>query len=386
VPRLLIVGALLLIAQVSSKQCDSNSTGNAVPVVVSGGPANNGFNQPFVSVTVCVPGSSTCQTIDGILLDTGSEGLRIVSSALRIPLPQQTNAAGPVVECLPFLDSVTWGPVVTADVKLAAEQATGIPIQVIGTDKFASIPSACSNQGTPQETADDLFANGILGIGLGIHDCGIGCAAVGASNPGLYYACPSNGTCQITAQPVANQVVSPVAQFAADNNGFVVRLPGVAIGGQSSVSGALVFGIGTQPNNGLEDARVFTTDAVGNIRTTFNNQTYPAFLDSGSNGIFFLNSATTGLPLCSHSIGFYCPPSIVTLSATQTGNNRNTAVISFAAGNVDVVNATFSAMGEATGENPGGFDWGLPFFYGRSVYVAIVGRSTPGGTGPYWAF
>jgi hypothetical protein len=76
----------------------------------------------------------------------------------------------------------------------------------------------------------------------------------------------------------------------------------------------------------------------------------------------------------------------VTLSATQTGNNRNTAVISFGAGNVDVVNATFSAMGDATGENPGGFDWGLPFFYGRSVYVAIVGRSTPGGTGPYWAF
>ena len=45
-----------------------------------------------------------------------------------------------------------------------------------------------------------------------------------------------------------------------------------------------------------------------------------------------------------------------------------------------------TAMGEATGENPGGFDWGLPFFYGRSVYVAVVGRSTPGGAGPYWAF
>lgn len=357
-----------------------------LPIAVNGGPTNNAFNQPFVSVTVCVPGSSTCQTIDGILLDTGSEGLRIVSSALRIPLPQQTNAAGPVVECLPFVDSVTWGPVVTADVRLAGERADGIPIQVIGTDKFPSIPGPCANQGSPQETPDDLLANGILGIGIGIRDCGIGCATSGATNPGLYYTCPANGACQVAAQPVANQVVNPVAQFPADNNGFVVRLPSVAAGGQAAVSGALVFGIGTQSNNGLEDARVFTTDAVGNIRTMFNNLTYPAFLDSGSNGIFFLDSATTGLPRCRQSIGFYCPPSIVTLSATQAGINRTTAAVSFRAGNVDAVNATFSVMGDATGENPGGFDWGLPFFFGRSVYVAIVGRSTPGGTGPYWAF
>ncbi|MDQ1387146.1 MAG: hypothetical protein QOF56_600, partial [Acidobacteriaceae bacterium] len=32
------------------------------------------------------------------------------------------------------------------------------------------------------------------------------------------------------------------------------------------------------------------------------------------------------------------------------------------------------------------FDWGLPFFYGRNVYTAIETKSTPGGTGPYWAY
>jgi hypothetical protein len=32
------------------------------------------------------------------------------------------------------------------------------------------------------------------------------------------------------------------------------------------------------------------------------------------------------------------------------------------------------------------FAWGLPFFYGRHVYTAIETRSTPGGTGPYYAF
>ena len=115
-----------------------------VPIVVNGGPVNNGFNEAFVSVTVCVPSTSTCQTIDGIVVDTGSEGLRIASSALRIALPQQNTGTGAaVVQCLPFLDGVTWGPVVTADVKMAGEQANAIPIQVVGTDRFA-VPSSCS--------------------------------------------------------------------------------------------------------------------------------------------------------------------------------------------------------------------------------------------------
>ena len=384
-----MLGAFLMMAQVSTPQCDSSSSGasnNTVPMVVSGGPVNNGFNQPFVSVTVCVPSSSTCQTIDGIVVDTGSQGLRIASSALRIALPQQTTSSGAAVaECLPFLDSVTWGPVVTADVKMAGEQANAIPMQVIGTDRF-SIPSSCSSQGVPEETPTDLAANGILGVGQFVPDCGTDCAIGGASNPGLYYACSSATACQVTTQAVANQVVNPVARFASDNNGLLIQLPSVPVGGLPSVTGALIFGIGTQSNNGLGTARVFTVDASGNIRTTFNGQSYPAFIDSGSNGIFFLDTPTTGFPPCQQSTGFYCPPTLRQLSATTIGNNGASAVVSFNAGNVDAINATFSVVSEATGPNPGGFDWGLPFFYGRAVYVAIAGRSTPSGNGPYWAY
>ncbi|MEO5671342.1 MAG: DUF3443 family protein, partial [Ramlibacter sp.] len=32
------------------------------------------------------------------------------------------------------------------------------------------------------------------------------------------------------------------------------------------------------------------------------------------------------------------------------------------------------------------FDWGLPFFFGRNVFVAFTGASTPRGIGPYWAY
>jgi hypothetical protein len=35
---------------------------------------------------------------------------------------------------------------------------------------------------------------------------------------------------------------------------------------------------------------------------------------------------------------------------------------------------------------PRSFDFGLPFFYGRSVFTAIQGRSAGGFTGPYFAY
>jgi hypothetical protein len=32
------------------------------------------------------------------------------------------------------------------------------------------------------------------------------------------------------------------------------------------------------------------------------------------------------------------------------------------------------------------FLWGLPFFYGRTVYTAVEAQNTPSGQGPYVAF
>jgi hypothetical protein len=393
----ILLFSIMLAAQVSSSKCDSSSSSsggsgssaaqNVLPVVVNGGPTNSALNQLFASVTVCAPGTSNCQTISGILVDTGSVGLRVLSSALTVPLPQQTGAGGaPVVECLPFVDGFTWGPVQTADVKMTGETASSIAVQVVGLDKFPTIPSSCSSQGTAEETLNDLNANGILGVGLFREDCGLGCALTGSSNPGLYYTCPSSG-CVITTEPVASQVQNPVSHFAVNNNGVVIQLPTVPTGGAASTSGTLLFGIGTQSNNGLGSAKVFTLDNRADFATVFNGQTYTSsFIDSGSNGIFFLDSAGAGLPDCKNSMGFYCPTTLTPLSATQRGLNGTTNAVAFNAGNVDRVNATFSVFAEATGANPGGFDWGLPFFFGRTVFVAIAGQSTPGGTGPFWAY
>jgi hypothetical protein len=394
----LLLFSIMLAAQVSSSKCDSSSSGsggsgsnsgpNVLPVVVTGGPTNNALNQLFASVTVCAPGTSNCQTISGILVDTGSVGLRVLSSVLTVPLTQQTGSGGaPVVECLPFVDGFTWGPVQTADVKMAGQTASGIAIQVVGVDRFPTIPSDCSSQGTAEETLSDLNANGVLGVGLFREDCGLGCALTGSSNPGLYYVCQTPAGCVVTTEPVASQVQNPVSHFASDNNGVVIQLPAVPSGGAPSTSGTLTFGIGTQGNNALGSAKIFTLDNRGNFATVFNGQTYSSsFIDSGSNGIFFLDSAGTGLPACKNSTGFYCPTTLTALSATQRGLSGTTNVVAFNAGNVDRLNSTFSVFAEATGANPGGFDWGLPFFFGRTVFVAIAGQSTPGGTGPYWAY
>jgi hypothetical protein len=398
----MIAGILLLAAQVSTPKCGDSSTptsptgstssstspNNVLPIAVNAGPTNNALNQPFATVTICAPGTSNCQTIGGILIDTGSSGLRILSSAVTLPLPQQTGTGGaPVVECLPFVDGFTWGPLHTADVRLAGEQASAVPIQLIGVDRFPTIPSGCSSNGSSEETQTDLNANGILGVGMFRQDCGNSCTFTGSSNPGLYYACPTPSTCAVTTQALGNQVTNPVALFASDNNGVAIQLPAVQTGGTPSITGFLIFGVGTQSNNALGSAKVLTVDSRANFTTQYNGQSYAkSFLDSGSNGIFFLDAATTGMPECKLSMGFYCPTATQTFSATNVGANGTTSAVSFAAGNVDRLNATFSVFAEATGTNAGGFDWGLPFFFGRTVFTSIQGTSTPGGAGPFWAY
>jgi hypothetical protein len=165
-----------------------------------------------------------------------------------------------------------------------------------------------------------------------------------------------------------------------------VELPAVDVEA-STVTGSLVFGIGTQSNNGLGSANIYTNPQSQDfsITTTFNGTAYPeSFLDSGSNGIFFLNSAATGFPECS---GFYCPNSTQNLSATNAGANGTSESISFSVADAaNILNTNNTAFNQLAGPNPGAFDWGLSFFYGRNVFTAINGASTPGGTGPYWAY
>lgn len=392
-------GALLLVVGCGGSSSHMNTTTTPTPTPTSGanvqaitvnsGPNGNYANGAFTTVTVCAPGTSSCQTIDDVLVDTGSTGLRILSSVLTVPLTQQKASDGnPVVECLPFVSGHTWGPVQTADVQISGEKASSVPIQVLSDSDF-TVPSTCASQGGSMDTLTALGANGLLGVGAFAQDCGGGCVSTGSSNPGLYYKCPTSG-CVVIGEGLSQQVQNPVALFATDNNGVIIELPAVSAP-EASVSGSLVFGIGTQSNNGLNGATVYATDASGNIATTFKNQSYSqSFLDSGSNGIFFLTSSTTGIPVCPVATFFYCPSSTQNLSAVNQGSNGTSGTVNFSVANADSLfnnNPSAFAFGNLAGPNSqSGFDWGLPFFFGRNVFTAIEGRSTPGGNGPYWAY
>ncbi len=351
-------------------------------------------NKPTVSVTVCVPGTSNCQTVSNILLDTASYGLRVFKQAIsNISLSQVTTTSGPLAECIAYVDgSGNWGPVQLADVMLGGETASSVPIQVIDAAYFTSaIPSACKSPNVTSLDASPAAAgfNGILGVGLFISDCGQGCTS--SVNNGRYFTCSGN-KCVGTTVPLASQVQNPVALLNQNNNGVIVKLPSVGLGGLASVSGQLILGIGTQSNNSPSGGTVaYPTNSSGYFSTVFNGTTLAnSFIDSGSNGLFFAAPASM-LPPCPSNSGWFCPSSTQSLSATTTGASGSPGSLqSFFIGNAlslfsNPSNGVFAEIGGAA-PSGSGFDWGLPFFFGRSVYVGIEGKSSPLGSGPYWAY
>jgi len=308
-----------------------------------------------------------------------------------------TDSSGnPLQECVQFADgSYLWGPVVSAGIQMAGEQAGSVPIQVnLAPDEGIAPPAQCTSGGGPNDgTVAALGANGILGIGNFRQDCGAACAPGSPAVPNLYYGCPGN-VCQVDTVPLANQLQNPVWQFAQDNNGLLITLPLIPATGAATVSGSLIFGIGTQSNNGLGSAQIYTTDAAGDFTTTYNGTSYSAsYLDTGSNGLYFLDSTTLGVPDCADAAGFYCPASTLNFTVTNTGLNGTTGPVSFSIANADSLfatgNAAYDNLGGDSGTSPATdyFDFGLPFFFGRSVFVGIEGQTGPqGAVGPYWAY
>lgn len=361
------------------------SAQNVLPISVDAGPANT-VNTPYVSVTICTPGGSNCQTIDHVILDTASTGLRIMSAVLSpsLALTQQTSSNGsPLVECMQFVDGYTWGPVKMADVRLGGKSLNSLSIQVIGDPGFTNVPGSCSSTGPAENTVQAFGGNGILGVGAFQQDCGSACAQ--AAIPGTYYAC-AGAACQVIALDLALQIQNPVGLLASDNNGVVIDLPAVAATGAATANGLLILGIGTQANNALGNAVIFALDpSTGTLTTVFNGQSYTrSFIDSGSNAIFFPDGATT---VCSS--GFYCPASPQQLTATNLGTNGSSGTVNFsvanAAGLLSSGNTAFNNLAAPPSGSPG-FDWGLPFHFGRRVFTAIEGRSSAGISGPYVAY
>ena len=364
---------------------------NVIAVTVDKGPAGINVNRLYTDVTICQPGTTLCQTINHVLVDTGSTGLRLLSGVLSpsLGLGKVASASGlPLLACARFLDnSFAWGPVVTADITLGGKTVAAMPVQVVADSDFTSLARSCSS-GAAIDTVASLGAKGILGLGLFKEDCGTSCANITAN--GIYFTCTTAACTAATATraSTAKQLKNPIPLFANDNNGFVIDLPAVGSAGAESVSGSLIFGIGTQSNNQVASSRVLTTGATGYFSTLLSGQSLnTSFIDTGSNGLYFDSSV---IPTCSVSSSFYCPTSLLTLSATQRGTNAVNNPVVFS---VDNALGLFADPAKTVLPNLAGtigdariFAWGLPFFYGRRVFTGIEGQPSVLGTGPLYAF
>ena len=256
----------------------------------------------------------------------------------------------------------------TADVILANEPAVRVPIQVIDAT-FGTVPSSCTGAET-----------------------GPTCASVTAN--GTFFSSDGSTTVGV-AVPTSAQVQNPVAALPVDNNGLIVVLPGVPGDGAPAVEGAVVLGIGTRSNNIPGPATAIALDGSGDFTTTLagGSPLHGSFVDTGSNGLFF--SPPSNVPACTDHPDWFCPPATLSFSATNTptpGFPGSAATASFQIANFDALvvqpnnaNSVFAQIGG--GALPqAGFDWGLPFFLGRTVYLGLQGRRSSLGGGPLLAY
>lgn len=382
----------------------AGSGANTLAVTVDAGPAGSGnnVNRLYTTVTVCPAGSTTqCQTIDHVLVDTGSVGLRLLGAVLNNPAaftPMLASGGRPLLNCVQFVDnSYGWGPVASVDVTLGSKTASAVPVQIMGSATISASADSCNPGGGGElKTVSALGANGILGVGLFQQDCRSGC--VSHPDNGFYYTC-TDASCTAsvgTTAALASQLTNPVVRFATDNNGFVITLPSVipdaaGVKGAAAVNGVLVFGVGTQSNNQFTAGSVLTTDSVGDITTSLDRQTWRgSFIDSGSNGLFFDSSTLTTCSVDSGVSDFYCPASSQSFaSLLLTGSNGVSASVSFTVDNAQtIVSSGYKALPTLAGpiKDSTIFDWGLPFFYGRSVFHGIDQKASSLGRGPLMAF
>ncbi len=362
-----------------------STVANQVPLVVDAGPdefPSINYNRLFVDVTVCLPGSATqCATIDHVVVDTGSIGLRLFDSAAIDALGLPTAAVGgaDVWSCQQFAATESWGSLKLADIRLGGEVAPSMSLQLMN-DPAMPVPAACSGIGL-LNTAQNYKAKGILGLknsGIGIQQGGLTWSLCSGSG------CRAASAAEVAAIP---NITNPVASFGADANGMAIQLPLVPANGATSIAGTMTFGIGTQADNALGSATVLRTDGY-TVRTLWQGTSYTSVLDSGT----ALNSLPAAPMLFCAGAITYCPTSTQAFSAVLVGVDGSRSAVTF-----DVANYN-ELFAQAT--EPRALDdvamqmdfpdapviWGLPFFFGRTVYIAYSGAPTPVGPGPFVAF
>jgi len=402
----------------------------------------------YATVTVCSPTDTTnCVSIDHVQVDTGSVGLRVLASKVKkLNLPPVKVTARPefitslnkvpadypevqTYECYPFVIGGLWGSNAQAVVQLGRQFTSPIAVHLIEDETNPALaiqsPPDCTKKadGKILDGAGILGSNGILGVGSTNIDCGSVCLDGSYALNGTfvqYYGCLpgaiSIGNCDTAAKVDANlQVSNPVFAFLDSrfNNGLVLAMPAVKDPGAATASGELIFGVdsissgtggfsvntvpsntnkvllGVDPVNNLNSYLNITTQLfIGSSPQTF----LGSYLDTGTNGLFFNDSSSVPIPKCANST-WYCPSTTLTLNAVLSDGGStllNQVNVNFQVGNAEALFSTSNtAFGDASGAAPVGstdFAWGMPFFYGKRVYMSIWDITSSSSPAPWYAW
>jgi hypothetical protein len=370
---------------------------NVAPIYVDGFPcaANTGgvaFNQPYTNIKICAPGSTTnCQIIDHVIVDSGSDGVRMAATALKSALlkalPAVTSGAKDLTECETYVDSFVYGPLKTVDLYIAGRSAKSVPVQVFGTGSATgfAVPKACSSQGGSEtDTVSDFGGNGLIGVAFDLTDSG------------PYFSCKANSS-NCSANGTYAGIPNVVSKFASDNNGAVMTLPVISVKGTAAnVSGSLIFGVGTKTNNTPPTG---TTAIVNNSNGEFNlkvatTATSTAYIDSGTDDLVINDKSLTQCASSSAGDGYFCPKSNTKISLGLSSYTTDTVAYSLS---YTVANATtlfdsnsgddvaFDDLAEPASADSaltGDYAMGLTTFFGRTMYFVFNGKSSSLGKGP----
>lgn len=354
---------------------------NEMPLVIKGlkTPTAHAFNRMTTSITLCAPGSRRCVSIDNIMVDTGSVGLRLQGRALAgFMLPAEQDGGHDVAECFSFVGhSNIWGKVRLADVHLGGLVASSLPVQVSDGALARPADASCPNYD------NDPASNGTLGIGRGSME-----------RIGILYTCEAGSCTKLPAGGVPDtlRIPNPVSRLPKDNNGEVFVFPPATHAVSREVHGKLYLGVNTAANNMLDRrVTILPLDARGYFTTRFHGRNYPqSYIDSGTQTISFLDPK---LSKCSNTPFDYCTTNAVNVfGAMVQPTDKTSSMLSLfrimqQPGIPGLLHDVYDDI-VSVGGTPGQFVWGLPFFVEKRVYLVQEGR-TPNGflqTGPFYGF
>lgn len=370
---------LFLLLAAGCHPAGDSSSMNRLPVTVgeaTGGRSHSpaDINIPTVSAKVCLRNVlERCFTVRRLLLDTGSSGLRIFPSAIPTAqaLPAPLLQTSSLWECLPFGTAHLWGRVVPADVTLGGEPAVrDLSIQIVGRSPFSHPPPCGRENGRSLSGID-----GILGVSPGRVD------------GGAYFECSEPG-CRPVAPSPGEAIANPVMRAESDNNGIVLRFPGIPKNGTGPIMGELLLGVGTARDNRLPPGvRFFPMDRDGFFRakTGRSSRLFYGRLDTGTTALVLPDQK---MPACSPPLSnLACPDRETSISIFIPDRQGEDRKIPVQVGNAaERLREHRSLAGDIlyfspeTSSPP--FILGMPFFFGKTLYLLYLPHS-PGNNGEF---